>query len=117
MSFEVASVKPTTGSPVSPGFPINVGEAYRPTGGYFRADFAADTVYIEFAYKFQPAATLERDVLSHAPQWITTDTYNIEARAPISNPSKDQMRLMMQSLLADVRFKLEVHFETKDVLI
>src|ERR1035441_7466177 len=32
----------------------------------------------------------------------------------MANPSKDQMRLMMQSLLAE-RFKLAVHFETHDV--
>src|SRR5580698_8653909 len=39
MTFEVASVKPTRGQAGPPSFPINVGEAYRPTGGYFRADF------------------------------------------------------------------------------
>jgi uncharacterized protein (TIGR03435 family) len=36
----------------------------------------------------------------------------IEAKAD-GNPTKDQMRLMMQSLLAD-RFKLAVHFETQE---
>jgi hypothetical protein len=37
----------------------------------------------------------------------------IDAKAD-GNPTKDQMRLMMQSLLAD-RFKLRAHFETKQV--
>ena len=37
----------------------------------------------------------------------------IQAKAE-GNPTKDQMRLMMQSLLAD-RFKLAVHFETHDL--
>ncbi len=38
--------------------------------------------------------------------------FGIEARAA-GNPATDQMRLMMQSLLAD-RFKLRVHFETRE---
>jgi hypothetical protein len=113
MAFEVASVKRTKGEAGPPNFPVNVGEAYRPTGGHFRADFPL-LVYIQFAYKFLPAATLEREMLGHSPAWIATDSYNIDARAPASNPTKDQMRLMMQALLAD-RFKLEAHFETKEV--
>ena len=39
--------------------------------------------------------------------------YEIHATAE-GNPTKDQMRLMMQSLLAD-RFKLKVHFETREM--
>jgi bla regulator protein BlaR1 len=35
-------------------------------------------------------------------------------RAPDNNPTKDQMRLMMQALLSE-RFKLSVHFETQIV--
>ncbi len=41
------------------------------------------------------------------------DNYAIDAKAE-GNPTKDQMRLMMQSLLAD-RFKLRVHFESRQV--
>jgi bla regulator protein blaR1 len=44
------------------------------------------------------------------PKWFDTDVFQIEARAA-GNPTKDQMRLMMQSLLAE-RFKLTVHFES-----
>jgi uncharacterized protein (TIGR03435 family) len=40
------------------------------------------------------------------------DLFEIEAHAE-GNPTKDQMRLMMQSLLAD-RFRLRVHFETRE---
>ena len=39
MAFDVASVKLSKGPFVSPNFPVNAGEAYRPTGGSFRADF------------------------------------------------------------------------------
>jgi len=49
------------------------------------------------------------------PKWLATERFAIEARVDgEGNPTKDQMRLMMQSLLAD-RFKLAVHFETEEV--
>jgi bla regulator protein blaR1 len=51
--------------------------------------------------------------LSKLPKWYSTDAYEIEARGPV-NATKDQMRLMVQSLLAE-RFQLAVHFETREV--
>jgi bla regulator protein blaR1 len=45
------------------------------------------------------------------PKWANS-SYLIEAKAD-GNPTKDQMRVMMQSLLAD-RFKLRVHFDTRE---
>ncbi len=45
---------------------------------------------------------------------MLNDGYNIEARTDVQDVTKDQMRLMMQSLLAD-RFKLDVHHETRAV--
>ena len=47
----------------------------------------------------------------HTPDWVRSDHYDIEARAA-GQATKDQMRLMMQSLLAE-RFKLAVHWETR----
>jgi bla regulator protein blaR1 len=110
--FDVASVKPSTGAVGPPSFPLNAGEAYNRTGGYFRADFPL-LLYIEFAYKILPVAVEEREMLAHAPQWFRTNSYRIEARAE-GNPSKDQMRLMMQSLLAE-RFQFRAHFESKEM--
>ncbi len=56
---------------------------------------------------------------AHLPKWIFTRWYDdapgryaIEARAS-TTPTKDQIRLMMQSLLAD-RFQLKVHFENQE---
>jgi hypothetical protein len=43
----------------------------------------------------------------------TSDQYAINANAA-GDQTKDQMRLMMQSLLAD-RFKLAVHFERPEI--
>ncbi len=107
MAFEVASVRPTK-SPRLPNFPLNNGDA-KPPGGRFSASFSL-AIYISFAYKVEPFDF--REMSAQLPKWANDD-YAIDAKAD-GNPTKDQMRLMMQSLLAD-RFKLRVHFEVKEV--
>jgi bla regulator protein BlaR1 len=114
MAFEVASVKKSSGSFVPPAFPLDEGDAFRPTGGLFHADFPL-TVYIQFAYKYRPTQEQTQALLAHLPKWVATDRFTIQARAE-GSPTKDQFRLMMQSLLAD-RFKLELHFETREAPI
>ena len=112
LAFEVASVrlsKPGTFQP--PSFPLSVDDSYAETGGIFSADFPLE-VYISFAYKLQPTSELRSVMLAQLPKWVATDRYLIHARAA-GSPTKDQMRLMMQSLLAE-RFNLKVHFETQD---
>jgi uncharacterized protein (TIGR03435 family) len=52
-------------------------------------------------------------MLAPLPKWVDTDAFEIEAKAA-GNPTKDQMRLMMQSLLAE-RFRLAVHYETREM--
>jgi uncharacterized protein (TIGR03435 family) len=47
-----------------------------------------------------------------APEWLTTDRYDIEAKTE-GAPSRPQMMLMVQTLLED-RFKLKVHRETRE---
>jgi uncharacterized protein (TIGR03435 family) len=64
-----------------------------------------------FAYKLTPNQSDQ--VISQLPKWATSDRYDIEARAA-GNPTKDRLRLMMQSLLAE-RFKLAVHDEAKQL--
>ncbi len=104
MSFEVASVKPTTGNAFHlPAFPLDSGDAPPNTGGRFSGVFPLQ-VYIQFAYKPAMIGTL--------PKWVQTDVFEIEARSSDPNATKDQFRLMMQSLLSD-RFKLAVHSETQ----
>lgn len=108
MSFDVASVKPSK-IPRPPNFSLGTGDAKTP-GGRLWVAFPLDA-YIGFAYKLAPFQT--GDALVNAPKWLRTDFFEIHAEAQ-GNPMKDQMRLMMQSLLAD-RFKLAVHFETREV--
>jgi uncharacterized protein (TIGR03435 family) len=48
-----------------------------------------------------------------APEWLSSERYDIEAEAA-GNPSRDQLKAMMRSLLAD-RFRLVVHRESRQV--
>jgi bla regulator protein BlaR1 len=112
MAFEVASIKPDPGPFRPPNFPLDPGEAYRPVGGRFSADFPL-TTYITFAYKLSLSQDQRQAMIAHLPSWVAAERFDIQARAE-GNPTKDQMRLMMQSLLAD-RFKLAVHFESQVV--
>lgn len=126
--FEVASVRQnTSGGGTYSNFTLDSGNAYwvmnkgdtlAPVGTLFSAKNFFLLRYIVFAYKLNGTQelTLRFDPYPglgvHVPEWARNDRYDIEARAP--RPStKDQMRMMMQSLLAD-RFKLAVHWETRD---
>jgi uncharacterized protein (TIGR03435 family) len=110
MSFDVASVKPNkSGGRDYSNIPLAPGAAYSPTGGLFSATKVSLIAYIAFAYDLTGYQMLR--LLPQLPRWITADAFDIEARAQ-GNPTEDQMRLMLQSLLAD-RFKLVVHTEIK----
>jgi uncharacterized protein (TIGR03435 family) len=114
LEFEVASVKqsksgPPSGGPPSSNVPLTPGEAYPPNGGLFRATRWPLLAYITFAYKIEPDQL--QTLASQMPKWASSEFFDIEARAD-GTPTKDQMRLMMQSLLAD-RFKLTLHSETQ----
>jgi bla regulator protein blaR1 len=117
MSFDVASIKqnksgpPPSGDRVGTNIALDSGDDYTPTGGLLRATNFLLSAYIEFAYKLTPTQHLSLE--SELPKWATANRFNIEARAA-GNPTKDQMRLMMQSLLVD-RFKLAIHFETRQL--
>ena len=109
MAFAVASVKPVT-EPRFPNMPLDSGDA-KPPGGRFSAGFSLP-FYILFAYELAPyEATAMNEQFQKLPKWANQG-YAIEAKAD-GNPTKDQMRLMMQALLAD-RFKLKVHFESRE---
>lgn len=112
MEFEVASIRPA-----EPGasWRSNIGffdDGPIPPGGDLKADVSLPT-YIEFAYKMMLMPKQEETIVSHLPKWVGSQSFVIEAKAPTADITKDQMRLMMQSLLAD-RFKLVVHFETQE---
>jgi len=111
MSFEVVSVRRAEPGPfLRPSFELGVEDSPVPPGGRFFASFAL-VDFIQFAYKIMPTPEQQAAMLAALPQWAKTEYFVIQAEAP-DNPTKDQMRLMMQSLLAD-RFHLRVHFATR----
>lgn len=68
--------------------------------------------YILFAYKIQNLSQYQV-IYAQLPKWAQTERFIVEAR-PEGSPTKDQIRLMMQSLLTD-RFKLAVHTESRQL--
>jgi uncharacterized protein (TIGR03435 family) len=113
LEFEVASVRQNKSDGKSS---MNVdptsGDSFTPTGGLYLAKNIVLVSYISFAYKLTNKQL--QSVVAQAP-WTAEDRFDIEARAA-GEPIKDQYRSMMQSLLAD-RFKMAVHFETREVSI
>ncbi len=111
MSFEVASIRESSDSVHTMNFRWDDEAPFTPNGGYFSARNSLVN-YIEFAYNFPLTDDEENVMLAHQPRWVREDNFVIQARA-VDNPTRDQMRLMMQSLLAE-RFKLALHFESQE---
>jgi uncharacterized protein (TIGR03435 family) len=112
LSFDVASVKPdNSAEDPDSNFPLGAGDVYTPNGGFFSATNFPLVTYIAFAYKLRVDQTSY--LLSGLPEWTSNERFDIQARCG-GNPSKDEMRLMMRSLLAD-RFKLVVQHETRQL--
>ncbi len=125
--FDVASVRQDAGEGQSySNFSLDNGNAYftlgkndamAPNGTLFSAKYQTLMRYIIFAYKLSGTQELAlrfdyyKGLELHTPDWVKGDRYDIEARTA-QPATKDQMRLMMQSLLAE-RFKLHVHWETR----
>lgn len=93
--------------------PIGPGDVFTPTGGLFRVRNLPLPNLIIFAYKMTP--NQEAFLISQLPQWAITYRYDVDGQAA-GSPTKDQMRLMVQSLLSD-RFKLAIHFERRQIPI
>jgi bla regulator protein blaR1 len=117
LAFEVASIKlanPDKFTP--PNFALDFLDSFSGPNPHGRliAQFPLE-IYVKFAYKVWPSQELREAMLAHVPKWVSTDHYAINALAE-GNPTKDQMRLMLQSLLAE-RFKLAVHFERREASV
>ena len=113
MSFEVASIRQSKpGAELSNNGELDFSDAYPSTGGLLTT--TSDLLgYIIFAYKIVDASQIP-SLVGQLPRWAQTDEFEIHARSENHYPTKDQMRLMMQSLLAD-RFKLTIHLETRQL--
>jgi bla regulator protein blaR1 len=113
MEFEVASIHPAEpDSKIRSSFPLNIQDRSLPSNGRLSADLPL-AFYIQFAYRITLTPDQIEGMTARLPKWVANDKFVIEARTE-GNPTTDQMRLMMQSLLAD-RFKLALHFEHRSV--
>jgi uncharacterized protein (TIGR03435 family) len=133
-SFEVATVKPVQPRPVPPpplaGVPDNRPPAPRKFGIGKLGGQSTDRVQMNssaqmlilFAYNLPFGS--ERTRILGGPDWLTSAQYEIQAKIDDSlfaamqkmapEQQREQVELMEQSLLAD-RFKLKVHFETREM--
>jgi bla regulator protein blaR1 len=133
-SFEVATIKPVQPRPVPPPPPPGANDNRPPPPRMFgigklggqRTDrvhmnSSADLLIL-FAYNLPFGS--ERTRIVGGPDWLGSTQYEIQAKiddalfAAMQKMTPDQQReqvdLMEQSLLAD-RFKLKVHFETREM--
>lgn len=104
-SFEVAAITPCApATQLNPGIRSSTAQLTE-SGGRFNGRAVNVAYVLEWAYNIQWFQHSEK------PSWITTDCYDIVAKAE-GEASTEQMRAMARTLLAE-RFHLEVHQETK----
>lgn len=103
-SFDAVSVRPAS----CPRQPVQ----FQP-GGRIAAPSVPARILIGIAYGIPFSAW--REGMVGAPDWVDSHCYNIQAHAE-GSPPQDRMALMMRSFLAD-RFKLAVHWETRELPI
>jgi Protein of unknown function (DUF3738) len=121
--FDVGSVKPNnSGRPYGP--PESRGDAWRtsvsldpevldsPTHGVLSTTNTPLMSLMSFAYKL--SRVQQNALQSSLPEWVFSDGYNVEARTENHDVTREQMRPMMRSLLEE-RFKIKVHYETREV--
>jgi len=101
-TFEVASIKPNK----SGDGRVMLGMA--PTGRYTATNVPL-RLLMQQSYNLQPFQIIG------GPSWITSDRFDIIAKAP-DGFAPDQFRSMVRALLAD-RFKLKAHTETREMPI
>ncbi len=102
VEFEVASVKLHTSDDQ------RVMMVAQPGGRFVAAN-------IPLRLLIRTAFQLQDDQIVGGPNWLATDRFDIEARAPeLPGPPNAQLLAMLKSLLAD-RFKLTTHGEKREL--
>jgi uncharacterized protein (TIGR03435 family) len=109
LEFDVISIhaEKNPDAPSSVNVPFGTEDTYTDTGGVFKATNWPVFRLMRFAFK--DAHNAFHDTL---PDWAVNEGFNIEARSDNPHPTKDQMRLMVQSMLFQ-RFGLKIHYEER----
>jgi uncharacterized protein (TIGR03435 family) len=104
--FELVSIKRNISGPsVSP---------VTAAGDRFTTKAANLIFVLQYAYQRSDGTKLRYSDIIGGPEWANSDAFDIQAKAEGAPPSQDQMRLMVQALLAD-RFKLKAHIEKREL--
>ena len=102
-AFDVASIKPHRDDTLR---------------GYFQflpgGRFHASDTWIK--YVVERAWDLKDYQVSGGPAWITSDRFDIDAKAADTGAGEPQMRLMLQTLLAE-RLQLSIRQDTKEFFV
>jgi uncharacterized protein (TIGR03435 family) len=109
-AFEVASIKLVR-------LPVGVFIAPPETNGFSISGSKIDFPPVTLTGLIVAAYNVGEYQVSGGPAWSLEqggDKYLISAKAPVEAPSTDQVRLMLQALLAE-RFNLKLRRETKDL--
>lgn len=104
-SFEVASIKPS-----APDSRMMRMMGTSSSDGRYTASNVTVKMLIQQAYD------LKDYQISGGPTWLTSDRYDIVAKAETPNIDHERLKVLLQSLLAE-RFKIQVHRETKELPI
>jgi uncharacterized protein (TIGR03435 family) len=95
LAFEAASIKPSP--PERPQFPYRFGPSF--------------SMQARLWDLILQAYDIQRYQIAGGPEWIQSQWFQVQAKAA-GEPDKDQIRLMLQTLLAE-RFQLKFHRETR----
>lgn len=101
MQFEVASIKLNNSGTATMKFPV-------PAEGRFRATNFPLKALLSFAY-----GVLGSEIFG-APDWINSERFDVDARAPGTDLTREQYQQMLRALLEE-RFRLRAHRETRDL--
>ena len=115
-AFDVISIRLDKNNEDDPRVNVPYGpeDTYTNTGGVFRATNWPVVHLIAFAYK---SNTGERDAFrASLPDWAISEGFNIEGRSDNRNATKDQMRLMVRSMLED-RFHFKAHYDSRTISV
>ena len=106
LAFEVASIKPHLASDRRPTAVITRGSRILLTNYTLRG-------LVLLAYSPRTEPMLDQ-FLAGSPAWAATDRFDIEAKASEGSITKEQLNLMLQTLLSD-RFQLSLHRELREI--
>lgn len=103
LSFEVASIKPSEGDGRMVRIQMSPGGRYTASG-------------VNVKMLMQQAFDIRDYQILGGPAWMSSTPFDITAKAEDPNVTRDQVRQMLQSLLAE-RFQMKFHRETRELPI